>query len=325
MEGSLVEDRENALLRRMNNRLLTVIIPTYNRPDLLMRAVQSALAQAVDLPVDSLEIVVVDDGSDVPVSLLEDRCLRLIRLPQNRGGAAARNEGAKVAQGRYVTYLDDDDQLLPGMAAAVLKALQETTLPQPVAALTGIEVLSSAGQVISTRLPPTLAKGSYFSLEEIQPGKSFLTKQTLVVERDLLLSIGGFDEAFQSRVHSELFLRLNPVCSLLGLPFVTYQLAAHEGPRVSRNPALRQASFEQLVRKHRAQFEAHPKQFARFVYQHAQVCWRIGQKKAAIRALAWATRIHPLYSSILIIGETKYRLGHYLADLGAKPLKTSQT
>ncbi len=309
----------------MNNLLLTVIIPTYDRPDLLKRAVQSALAQAADLPTDSLEIVVVDDGSAVPASLPENHCLRLIRLPENRGGAAARNEGARVARGRYITYLDDDDQLLPGMAAAVLKALRETTLPQPVAALTGIEVISSDGQVINTRLPPTLPKGSYFSLEEIQPGKSFLTKQTLVVERELLLSISGFDEAFQSRVHSELFLRLNPVCSLLGLPLVTYQLAAHEGPRVSRNPALRQASFEQLVQKHRAQFEAHPKQFAQFVYQHAQVCWRIGQKKAALEALIWATRIHPSYSSMLIIGEIKGRLGRYLTDFRAEPLETSQT
>ncbi|CAN5705038.1 glycosyltransferase [soil metagenome] len=309
----------------MPNPLLTVIIPTYNRPELLQRSVRSALVQAADMPEGSLEIIVVDDGSSVPPSLPAHASLRLIQLPENRGGAAARNEGAKVAQGRYITYLDDDDQLLPGMAAAALKALRETTLPQPVAVLAGIEVVSSAGQIINTRLPPTLPKGSYFSLEAIQPGESFLTKQTLVVEREVLLSIGGFDETFQSRVHSELFLRLNPVCSLLGLPLVTYQLAAHEGPRVSRNPALRQASFEQLVQKHRAQFEAHPKQFARFVYQHAQVCWRIGQRKAALEALVWATRIHPLHSSMLIMREIKCRLGRYLADFRAEPLKTSQT
>ncbi|MGB3295626.1 MAG: glycosyltransferase family 2 protein [Phormidesmis sp.] len=307
----------------MSTPLLTIIIPTYNRPDLLQRAVQSALAQAADLPEGSLEIVVVDDGSSVPASLPAQASLRLVRLPDNCGGAAARNEGARVAQGRYITYLDDDDKLLPGMAAAALKALRETILPQPVAVLTGIEVVNSSGQVVNTRLPPTLPKGSCFSLEEIEPEESFLTKQTLVVERNLLLSIGGFDQTFRSRVHSELFLRLNPACSLLGLPLVTYQLAAHEGPRVSRNPALRQASFDQLVKKHRAQFEAHPKQFSRFVYQHAQVCLRMGQNKAAFKALLWAVRIHPSHSLILIMREFRHRLSPYLATFNAEPLETT--
>lgn len=305
----------------MPNPLLTVIIPTYNRPDLLLRAVQSALAQAVDLPEDTLEVVVVDDGSSIPASLPAHSGLRLIRLPENCGGAAARNEGARLAQSRYITYLDDDDQLLPGMAAAALKALRETTLPQPVAVLTGIEVLNSSGQVVSTRLPPTLPKGSCFSLEERKPGESFLTKQTLVVERNLLLSIGGFDETFRSRVHSELFLRLNPVCSLLGLPLVAYQLAAHEGPRVSRNSALRQASFEQLVERHRTRFEAHPKQFSRFVYRHGQVCLRMGQKRAAFEALLWAARIHPVQSLMLTMSEIKDRLRRYPTVFSAEPLK----
>lgn len=305
----------------MKTPLLTVIIPTYNRPALLSRAVQSALAQAADLPAESLEVVVVDDGSSVPTSLPDHPGLRLIRLPENKGGAIARNEGTRAAQGRYITYLDDDDRLLPGTVAPVLEALQETTLPQPVAALTGIEVVNASGQLVSTRLPPTLPKGSHFSLEEIKPEKSFLTKQTLVVERDVLLSIGGFDEAFQSRVHSELFLRLNPVCSLLGLPVVTYQLTAHERHRVSRNPVLRQASFEQLVSKHRVQFQAHPKQFARFVYQHAQVCLRMGQRKAALEAILWAVRIHPLHSLTLIFRELKYRVSRYLTTLSTGPLE----
>ena len=307
----------------MSNPLLSVIIPTYNRPQLLQRAVQSAFAQAVDLPKDSLEIVVVDDGSPVPVTLLEQGNLRLVRLPENRGGAAARNEGAKAAQGRYITYLDDDDQLLPGMAATVLQALQETTLPQPVAALTGIEVVNSFGQVTKTRLPPTLPKGSHYLLEEIDSEKSFLTKQTLVVERAVLLSIGGFDQTFRSRVHSELFLRLNPACSLLGLPVVTYQLAAHEGPRVSRDPALRQASFEQLIEKHRVQFEAHPQQFSRFVYQHALVCLRMKQTKAAIKALLWATQIHPSHSLTLIARDIRHKLRRHLFKSSPQPPNAS--
>ena len=289
--------------------LLTIVIPTYNRPQLVERAVQSALAQTIeDTSEGVIEVLVVDDHSPTPLSLPEHPRLRVVRLPENRGGAAARNEGARLASGRYITYLDDDDQLLPGMAEVVIKALQASTLPPPVGVLTGIEVVNRGGQVLRTRRPPTLPKGSHFSLEKVGPDKSFLTKQTLVVEKEVLLGIGGFDETFQSRVHSELFLRLNQVCSLMGLPTITYQLMAHEGPRVSGNPGLRQTSFKQLVSKHRDLFEAHPKQFAKFLYDHAQKSSRLGQNQAALKALAWTFKVHPFHGSLLIGRDIKARL-----------------
>ncbi|EDX85312.1 glycosyl transferase, group 2 family protein [Synechococcus sp. PCC 7335] len=288
--------------------LLTIIIPTYNRPQMVERAVQSALAQTIDTAAEGIEVLVVDDHSPAPLSLLEHPRLRVIRLPENRGGAAARNEGARLASGRYITYLDDDDQLLPGMAEVAIKALRDSTLPPPVGVLSGIEVVNQSGQVLRTRRPPILPKGSHFSLEKISPDKSFLTKQTLVVEKEVLLAIGGFDETFRSRVHSELFLRLNQVCSLVGLPTTTYRLMAHEGPRVSSNLGLRQASFKQLVSKHRELFEAHPEQFAKFLYDHARKSSTLGQRQAALKALAWAFKVHPLHSSLLAGRDIKARL-----------------
>ena len=92
----------------MNNILLSIIIPTYNRPQFLPRAVNSALQQTVE----EVEVIVVDDGSDEPVTLPEHSQLKVIRLSQNSGNAVARNVGLKAAKGQYVTYLDDDDQLL---------------------------------------------------------------------------------------------------------------------------------------------------------------------------------------------------------------------
>ena len=297
----------------MKSPLLTIIIPTYNRPQLLQRAVKSALAQKIEgEPEESIEVVVIDDGSPQPVTLPEMPRLRIVRLPRNQGVAAARNAGLRAAKGRYVTYLDDDDQLLPDMANVSLTALKHSTLPPPVAALSGIEVISKTGKVIGTRLPPVLPKGAHFFLEEIDPEASFLSKQTLVIERELLLSLGGYDESFRSREHTELFLRLNPACSIMGLAVVTYRLISHEGARLSRTPALRQIDFDRLIAKHRLLFEAHPKQFAKFVYDHAQTSARLGQKKAAFRALAWAYKIHPLYSSWLTLRELKQRLSVFI-------------
>ncbi|HHP7231512.1 MAG TPA: glycosyltransferase family 2 protein [Xenococcaceae cyanobacterium] len=278
----------------MSEILLSIIIPTYNRPQLLPLAVNSALAQTIT----NFEVIVVDDCSPQPVSLPEHPRLRIMRLPQNQGGAAARNIGTQAAKGRWITFLDDDDRLLPHMAQVSLAALQqETALPQPVATISGIEVLKASGdRLLQTRMPPTLPKGSHFGLESIPASQSFFTKQTLVVEKEVLLAIGGFDPAFSSRIHTELFLRLNLVCSILGIPQVTYQLYEHEQFRVSTDPTRRQVSFEQLVTKHRQIFQTHPKMFADSIFNQATMSYKIGQTQAAAKNLAWAMKIHPLHT-----------------------------
>jgi hypothetical protein len=270
---------------------LSIIIPTRDRPHLLPRAVQSALSQTYP----DLEVIVVDDASTQPVELPADPRLQVIRLSTSAGGAAARNVGTEAARGRWVTYLDDDDCLLPQMAAVSLDAIALATLPLPVAVISGIEVVDDAGKVLETRLPPpSRPRGCHFSLEALEPGKSYNTKQTLVVEREVILQMGGWDEAFRSRVHTELFLRLNPVCSILGLPVVTYQLYVHPGTRVSRNPSLRQESFQRLIDKHEAIFRAHTQMFANFVYEHARMSYRMGQKYQALSSVFWAMQIDPL-------------------------------
>lgn len=288
----------------MSEHLLSIIIPTYNRPHLLLRAVESALKQTVD----DLEVIVVDDASTEPISLPDYPKLRIIRLPENCGGAAARNIGAKAARGRWITYLDDDDELLPHMAQVSLDALAHATLPNPVAVLSGLDVVSEDGRVIQTRRPPTLPRGSHFCLEEIERGLSFSTKQTMVVEREVLLEIGGFDESFTSRVHTELFLRLNPACSILGLPTVTYRLFKHSGLRVSFDPSRRQVSFNQLVGRHKSLFLAHPKMFANFIYDHALMSYEFGQTLAALKSMGWAMSIHLLHTLARMGSPFKRRL-----------------
>jgi glycosyltransferase involved in cell wall biosynthesis len=292
----------------MGNPAISIIIPPYNRPHLLPRAVQSALEQTVK----DLEVVVVDDGSTEPLSLTEECRLRIIRLPKNSGTAAARNAGAKAARGRWITYLDDDDRLLPHMAAVSLEALAGATLPQPVAVISGLAVVDSAFRVLKTRLPPTtLPRGSHFFLEEIEPGKSYACKQTLVVEREVFLSIGGYDESFSSRVPTEFFLRLNPVCSILGLSTLTYQLFDHEGPRISSDPRLRQASFSRLVDKHRSLFEKHPNSYAEFLYKHSLLSYLDGQKCAALASFLAAVRIQPLQTTSRAFRMVRERVRDY--------------
>src|SRR5271156_4184413 len=93
--------------------LISVVIPTRNRPELLIRAVRSALIQTYD----SIEVVVVIDGRDQAsveaLSEVSDARLRFIELEQSGGGNPARNIGVSAAKGNWVALLDDDDEWLP--------------------------------------------------------------------------------------------------------------------------------------------------------------------------------------------------------------------
>lgn len=93
--------------------LVSAVIPTRNRPELVVRAVRSALAQTYP----NLEIVVIIDGPDSStveaLSDIYDDRLQFFELQDSVGGAQARNEGAQRANGEWIGFLDDDDEWLP--------------------------------------------------------------------------------------------------------------------------------------------------------------------------------------------------------------------
>ena len=98
---------------RMVVPLISVVIPTFQRPQCVLKAVQSALGQTLK----ELEVIVVMDGYDQEtadtLSTVEDSRLRLMHLPEKAGGNPARNLGCKAAKAEWIAVLDDDDIWLP--------------------------------------------------------------------------------------------------------------------------------------------------------------------------------------------------------------------
>ena len=92
--------------------LVSVIIPTRNRVEMLCRAVNSVLSQTFD----NLECIVVDDEShdntEKVINSFEDDRLKYFRHEKNKGASAARNTGIRQSQGEFIAFLDDDDEWL---------------------------------------------------------------------------------------------------------------------------------------------------------------------------------------------------------------------
>ena len=111
----------------MLSGLVSVIIPTYNRPNYLPQAVESVLSQTYP----SIEIIIIDDGSDEHGARTKEVLKPYLDLSHltyvyhdNRGVATTVNRGLSLAQGEYIKRLDDDDRLLPTKIARCVEAFQ---------------------------------------------------------------------------------------------------------------------------------------------------------------------------------------------------------
>ena len=110
----------------MNQPAVSVIIPVYNRPREVLRAIDSVLQQDFS---GGFEIIVIDDGSDMPPVFPErmkrDKRIRFIRFDRNRGASAARNAGVSRARGDWLAFLDSDDLWFPGKLALQMQFMSE--------------------------------------------------------------------------------------------------------------------------------------------------------------------------------------------------------
>ena len=109
----------------MKTPLLSVVIPTWNRAQLVREAVRSALVQREG----AVEVIVVDDAStDATAALLEGEFgdgVGVLRLEHRRGPGGARNAGARLAHGEFVAFLDSDDVWLRGKLEAELEVFAQ--------------------------------------------------------------------------------------------------------------------------------------------------------------------------------------------------------
>jgi glycosyltransferase involved in cell wall biosynthesis len=133
--------------------LVSVIIATQNRPQLVARAVGSVLAQSLH----AIELIVVQDGPNEAtvqaLGLIDDPRLRVHVLPQHLGPPGALNVGVGQARGRWIALLDDDDVFLPRKLELQLQTARQSRYRYPIVACRIIGRAPSGDRVWPRRLP----------------------------------------------------------------------------------------------------------------------------------------------------------------------------
>lgn len=222
--------------------LISVYMPTYNRSQMMQRAVASVLAQ--DYP--HFELLIVDDcSSDDTWQVLQTLYgqhpkIRLFRQPQGQGACAARNLAIKAAAGEFVTGIDDDDEFLPNRLSSMLAAYDD----QYSCVVSGYfwdygsirKALYTEHKVI--RLPEVL-------------DVHCLSNQALV-RTSRMLAQGGFDETLAAFQDYDMWLRMvaayGPALRIAAPTYVVH--VGHELGRITTSPKRLNAQA-QFVEKHR--------------------------------------------------------------------------
>ena len=183
---------------------LSVVIPAYNRGNLIGAAIRSVLEQRLPAADWSYEIVVVDDGSsdDLDQALQPfGEHVRLLRHNNNSGAAAARNTGAQAACGEFIAFLDLDDIWLPGKLFRQVSAMRQYGWD---ASCTGFVLVEPGGREV---VAPDLST-SALSLAELVWGCVVSPGSTLLCRRSLVARVGLFDTALKRLEDWDWLLRL---------------------------------------------------------------------------------------------------------------------
>lgn len=176
---------------------VSVIMPTYKRNDYIIRALESVLAQ--DYP--NVEVVVVDDngiGTDDQIATekklrkyIDENRIVYIKNEKNQGGAFARNHGIEKSTGDYITFLDDDDEYLPGKISIQVQEMEKNNLDLCV--MDG-ETYDNSGNKLSHKIQPFDTDMPQEEILKAHIVRHITGTNVFMFRREALIKIGMFDQ-----------------------------------------------------------------------------------------------------------------------------------
>lgn len=234
----------------MKDGLVSVVIPTYKRSEMLMRAIQSVLNQIYQ----NTEVLVVDDNepndeyslaTQEKLKSITDSRVRYIQQEKHINGSAARNAGIDAAEGEYVAFLDDDDVWYPDKLEKQMRVLANN-------ASIGLVYTGAKAIYVNDKVSYTITPKHAGDLRKtILFGNCIGTTSTVVVKRDILIKAGKFDVQMPALQDYDLWIR---ICQLTEIGFIeTAEIDYYnfrDGVQVSSNTKKYETAFDRLNEKY---------------------------------------------------------------------------
>ncbi len=280
----------NALNLLKNMSFFSIIIPSYNRAHIVLRAVNSVLNQSFQ----DFEIIVVDDGSTDDskntISAITDSRVKYI-YQTNKGVCAARNHGASIAKGDFFVFLDSDDYVANNWLEDFHNAALKDTPDLVFCDMRLIDIVKKTERIITATDPHE--KG------EVSQEGMYLAG-TFCIRNSFFKNTGGFDEKIKFGEFTEFGFSCkikNPVNSFTGKLGLIYEASLEGGSKNIKNKI--EANLY-IIEKHNYYFNANP-HVLRFYYQNIGVAYARLKEWRAARPFFWkAYLIDPLKIKTLI-------------------------
>jgi glycosyltransferase involved in cell wall biosynthesis len=200
----------------MTSPAVSIILPTFNRLEYLRPAVDSVFAQTFT----DWELIVADDGSEAEtvtyLAALADRPrARVLRLPHTGNVSAVRNAALQAARGEYIAFLDSDDVWVPEKLALQVASLRAH--PERGWSHTAFAVIEESGSLLTGARARWWPAAEGWVLEQLIRMDVVIAISSVIVRRQLLEQLGGFDPEQRVCEDYDLWLRLARLSEIDGV------------------------------------------------------------------------------------------------------------
>jgi len=242
-----------------NKPLISVIIPTYNRANLLSRAIKSVLNQIFK----DFEIIVIDDCSiDNTEEVIkkfqeQDKRIRYIRHEKNKEAAMTRNTGIKVAKGEYIAFLDSDDEWLPEKLEKQFALFRKNEKLGFVScnALIIDEKSKEGRKYIMPRYKNIL--------EKLLESNFIDSTSSVVIRKDVLNEVGYFDEKIKIGEDWDMWIRIAQKYEFDFVKKPLFRYYLHQNNITKTTSNLRKAKDkERIIEKYKDLYKKYPKAYS---------------------------------------------------------------
>lgn len=289
---------------------VSVIITTYNRADLLPRAVNSVLAQTFT----DYEIIIVDDCSQDDTREVtrgfSDPRIRLIRHETNQGAAAARNTGIANARGEYIAFLDDDDECTPNRLADQASVLDSR--PYVGMVYGWIEEVNDA---TGARRVPRNVQNTHRGRAAFEAALTGVSDTASMfnpcIRASVVRQVGGFDERLATIGEDAVFMAsVTQICDAEYIPNVI--VCKHENHIYDQlSQTASPSAYDKFLQVHMQKFgdelRRRPKVLAGFYAASAAGLMRVRQPRRAFGYMLNALRTDPFsvsnFPRLLYVGK----------------------
>jgi glycosyltransferase involved in cell wall biosynthesis len=273
--------------------LVSIVIPTYNRKAMLMEAIDSAMSQRYR----NIEIIVIDDGStDGTEQIMLEKCqentsIQYVRQ-ENSGVSAARNHGARMAKGEYLSFLDSDDIYLPSCIQDKIQMALINNDWEVIGGGCDYLTIGATNLMPSTPARPSTTYAD-LCIYTAFPGAS----NNIFVKRNSFLRVGGFNENLKNSEDRDLLRRLAAMGKIISVPHSTVTMRIHSEERSGRHLE-RMISDRQLISKQISEPELRKKSLSWNAFVAGNAAWN--QKRCLLAIRYWIlsvilcpAKVHP--------------------------------